>query len=205
MTMSFFQQNTLTLARHLLGATLHHQTKDGLLQGKIVETEAYLGTKDRAAHSFNGKRTKRTEVMYGPPGYAYLYLIYGIHVCLNVVSGPREQPEAILIRALEPTSGIDVMLQHRPIQMKLHAQGDQKSTQLKPLTNGPAKLVKALDISLSQYGCDLSQSPLFISPPREPVPQKDVATGPRIGIENTGEARDYPYRFWIKNHPFVSK
>lgn len=201
----FFNQDTLELSKQLLGAELTHQTNKGNISGKIVEVEAYLGRDDRAAHSYGGRRTKRTEVMFGPPGHAYLYLIYGIHVCLNVVGGPIGTPEAILIRALEPTHGTETMIENRAMEILQDSQGGWKPNKIKQLTNGPGKLVQALGVSLNMYGHDLLQSPLSIIPPDNPVPEKQIATGPRIGIENTWEARDYPYRFWITQNPFVSK
>ncbi|HEX7064223.1 MAG TPA: DNA-3-methyladenine glycosylase [Bacillales bacterium] len=196
MNQGFFRKPTLELSKQLLGATLVHETNDGTLSGKIVEVEAYLGPEDRAAHSFGGRRTKRTEVMFGQPGHAYLYMIYGIHVCLNVVSGPAGKPEAILLRALEPVCGIEKMSMNRELSQHRNR---------KQLTNGPGKLVKALNIPIDLYGHDLSRPPLHILPPDKPVPFDEIAEGPRIGIENTGEARDYPYRFWIRGNPYVSK
>lgn len=202
MNHNFFDQPTLDLSKQILGAELIHETEDGIvLSGKIVEVEAYLGPEDRAAHSYGGRRTKRTEVMYGPPGHAYLYIIYGIHVCLNIVSGPAGKPEAILLRAVEPVRGIEKMSLNRgfgPAE-------DLSARREKQLTSGPGKLVQALGIPIGLYGHDLSEPPLYVRPPESPVPAGEIATGSRIGIENTGEARDYPYRFWIRGNPYVSK
>lgn len=201
----FFNQPTLELSKQLLGAELIHETDQGIVSGNIVEAEAYLGPEDRAAHSFGGRRTKRTEVMYGPPGHAYFYIIYGIHLCFNIVSGPPGKPEAILIRALEPTHGIETMMVNRGMDVPCDSEGHWKQSQLKQLTNGPGKLVKALGVSLDLYGHNLAQPPLYVKPPERTLSDNEIATGPRIGIDNTGEARDYPYRFWIKGNPFVSK
>ena len=201
MNLDFFNQPTLELAQDLLGAELVHETTDGSLAGIIVETEAYLGPEDRAAHSFGGRRTKRTEIMFGEPGYAYLYFIYGMHVCFNVVSGPIGKPEAILIRAIEPTSGMAIMSRNR----KFGAYDSLTATKQKQLTNGPGKLVQALGIGLDFYGHHLEKPPLFIRPGCRVYSRRDILTGPRIGIDNTGEARDFPYRFSIKDHPYVSK
>lgn len=179
----FFHTPTLELCLNLLGKKLTH---DGV-GGYIVEVEAYIGPEDRAAHSYGGRRTPRTEVMFGPPGKAYVYTIHRQH-CLNVVSGEPGAPEAILLRALEPTDGIDLMIKRR---------GRREN-----LTNGPGRLCQALAITTAQYGWDLLESPLRIS---EGITVKQVATGPRIGIDNTGEAREYPWRFWIPGNPHVSR
>jgi DNA-3-methyladenine glycosylase len=196
----FFQQPTLELAKQLLGMEMVHETKEGTVAGRIIEVEAYKGPEDQAAHSFGGRRTKRTEVMYGAPGYAYIYLIYGMHLCLNIVTGPKEKPEAILIRALEPTQGIDLMGKHRNIDVF-----DRKISKLKTLTNGPGKVSKALNISMQQYGHDLTRSPLYIKFRSSKLQGNNIANGPRINIDYAGEACYYPWRFWIKGNPFVSK
>lgn len=200
-----FNLPTLELAKRLLGAQLVHETEEGRLAGQIVEVEAYLGPEDRAAHSYGGRRTKRTEVMYGPPGYAYLYRIYGIHVCLNIVSGPIDKPEAILIRALDPIDGIETMIRNRGMEVPLDQKGQWHLPRLKKVTNGPGKLVEALAIPIDLYGHDMGEPPLYVRPHREAVSEDRIATGPRVGIENTGEARYYPWRLKIAGNPFVSK
>src|SRR5690606_139600 len=179
----FFEMPTLELCLHLLGKEL---TLDGV-GGYIVEVEAYMGPEDRAAHSYGGRRTPRTEVMFGPPGKAYVYTIHGHH-CHNVVSGAEGVPNAIAIRALEPTRGVDRMIERRGRDYDL--------------TNGPGKLCQALGITRQHNGWDFLDSPLRIS---EGIPVKTVAVGHRIGIENTGEARWYPYRFWIDGNEHVSR
>ncbi|MCT4783106.1 MULTISPECIES: DNA-3-methyladenine glycosylase [Exiguobacterium] len=185
----FYEQPTLELARSLLGHYLVHQHPTGEIIAKIVETEAYLGAIDRAAHSFGGRRTNRTEVMFGLPGHVYTYQMH-THTLLNVVSGPVGTPEAVLIRAVEPIQGKELIDQHRP--------------GLKPVdqTNGPGKLTKALGITMDLYGHSLQHEPLFIV---EGKVVTDVEAGPRVGIPNTGEARDYPYRFFERMNPYVSK
>ncbi|HEU5139292.1 MAG TPA: DNA-3-methyladenine glycosylase [Bacillales bacterium] len=199
MNPDFYRKPTLELSKQLLGAELVHETKEGVLSGKIVEVEAYLGPEDRAAHSFGGRRTKRTEVMFGNPGHAYLYMIYGIHICLNIVSGPVGKPEAILLRAVEPIRGMERMSGNRGFG-HLEKLSYRKRKQL---TSGPGKLVKALDIPMDLYGHDMTEPPLYIRPAGTPIPAEEIAEGPRIGIENTGEAREYPYRFWIHGNPYV--
>lgn len=187
---NFFKQPTLDLARSLLGMLLVKETESGTASGWIVETEAYIGPGDRAAHSFNHRRTPRTEVMFGPPGYAYTYVMH-THCLVNVVSGMEDHPEAVLIRAVEPCTGIELMGERRG-----------KDKKIKELTSGPGKLTKALGINQADYGRPLFEPPLFIAEGRE---VNSIAIGPRIGIENSGEAKDYPWRFWEAGNPFVSR
>lgn len=180
---AFFDLPTLELAVQLLGKEL---TLDGV-GGYIVEVEAYMGPHDRAAHTYGGRRTPRTEVMFGPPGRAYVYTIHGHH-CMNVVSNQVGSPEAVLIRALEPTRGIEKMIERR-------GRPDH-------LTDGPGKLCQALGITREHNGWDFLESPLRIA---DGIPVKTVAVGTRIGIDNTGEARDYPWRFWVEGNEHVSR
>lgn len=180
---TFFHVPTLELAIALLGKELTHNG----VGGYIVEVEAYMGPLDRAAHSYSGRPTPRTEVMFGPPGKAYVYTIHGHH-CMNVVAGEERCPHAVLIRALEPTKGIDRMIERRGRQDEL--------------TNGPGKLCQALAITREQNGWDFLTSPLRIS---DGMPVSLVAVGKRIGIDNSGEARDYPWRFWIDGNKHVSR
>ncbi|WP_053217525.1 DNA-3-methyladenine glycosylase [Virgibacillus senegalensis] len=190
--LEFYDQPTLQLAPALLGCLLIKETPEGSASGIIVETEAYKGPVDQAAHSFKNRRTKRTEVMFGDSGYAYTYVMH-THCLVNVVSGGNDVPEAILIRAVEPYSGLPLIRSRRP-----------KIKKERELTNGPGKLCKALGITMEDYGHLLTQPPLWIASGPENVPFI-TETGPRIGIDNAGEARFYPWRFWIKDNPFVSK
>lgn len=185
----FYEQPTLELAKALLGCLLVKETIEGMAAGYIVETEAYIGPGDRAAHSFNNKRTARTEVMFHRSGLAYTYLMH-THCLFNVVSGGEEKPEAVLIRALEPFSGIGLMKKRRGLE------------DLKKLTNGPGKLTKSLGITMEDYGCSLALPPLYISKGFSP---ESISAGKRIGIDNSGEAREYPWRFWVTNNKFVSR
>ncbi|MBS4197443.1 DNA-3-methyladenine glycosylase [Lederbergia citri] len=185
----FYQLPTIDLAKALLGCLLVKETEEGITSGYIVETEAYMGPHDRAAHSFNNRRTKRTEIMYGKAGLAYTYTMH-THCLINVVSAGLDEPHAVLIRALEPHDGIDLMLKRRPVDNK------------KNLTNGPGKLTKAMGITMEDYGHPLFESPLYIT---HGIVPEEIVEGKRIGIENTGEARNYPWRFWIKDNPFVSR
>lgn len=185
----FFAQPTLQLAQALLGCLLVKETDDGVASGFIVETEAYIGPDDRAAHSYGNRRTKRTEIMFGEAGHAYTYQMH-THTLVNVVSGEVDKPEAVLIRAIEPYSGVELMLERRPVEQK------------KQLTNGPGKLTKAMGITMEDYGHPLFERPLYIAEGFQPV---FISKGPRIGIDNAGEAKDYPWRFWISGNPFVSR
>ncbi|WP_066287500.1 DNA-3-methyladenine glycosylase [Bacillus sp. FJAT-29937] len=187
----FYCQPTLELAKALLGCILIKETPFGIASGIIVETEAYMGPHDRAAHSFGGRRTKRTEIMFGEPGITYTYSMH-THCLFDVVSGEIGQPHAILVRALEPFSGKELMAKRRA-----------KAKNEIQWTNGPGKLSEALGITMADYGHPLDKSPLWIAKGKDIAP-KDIATGPRIGIQNTGEAVHYPWRFWISGNKFVS-
>ncbi|BCB02049.1 DNA-3-methyladenine glycosylase [Bacillus sp. KH172YL63] len=186
---SFYEQPTLDLAKALLGCVLVKETEEGVASGYIVETEAYLGPEDRAAHSYGNRRTKRTEMMFHEAGRIYTYVMH-THCLVNVVSGEKEKPEAVLIRAVEPLDGLELMALRRPG----HA--------MKNWTSGPGKLTKALGITMNDYGGSFLEPPLMIIEGDQPV---EVMEGKRIGIDNSGEARDYPWRFWIKDNPYVSK
>lgn len=185
----FYQQPTLELAQSLLGCLLVKETPEGMAAGYIVETEAYIGPGDRAAHSFNNRRTKRTEIMFGEAGLVYTYSMH-THCLVNVVSGNIDQPEAILIRAVEPSIGIELMDQRRKVQER------------KNLTNGPGKLTKALGITMDDYGRRFYEPPLYIAKGFQP---NSISNGKRIGIENSGEAKDYPWRFWVTENKFISR
>lgn len=185
----FFKKPTLDLAQALLGCLLVKVTDEGISSGYVVETEAYMGPEDRAAHSFGNRRTKRTEVMFGEAGYIYTYSMH-THCLVNVVSGEIDKPEAVLIRAVEPLTSIDLMHRRRGV------------LDVKNLTNGPGKLTKALGITMEDYGNPFHKPPLFIAEGFKPTA---ISSGPRIGIENSGEAKDYPWRFWITGNQYVSR
>lgn len=178
-------------ARQLLGFKLARNTPQGKMVGRIVETEAY-SAEDAASHSFRGQ-TPRNSVMFGPAGFAYVYFTYGMHYCLNIVSGTDGHGQAVLIRALEPLEGINIMQQNR------HLQG--VTLKMKELTNGPAKLCQALKIDKSLNGHDITMPPLLLLP-GELVPNSQVVQTTRIGITNDTHRK---WRFYIKNNPFVSK
>ncbi|WNF25131.1 DNA-3-methyladenine glycosylase [Mesobacillus jeotgali] len=185
----FYQQPTLELAVSLLGCTLVKESEEGTTAGIIVETEAYIGPMDQAAHSYNNRRTKRTEVMFHRAGLAYTYVMH-THILFNVVSGKEGNPEAVLIRAVEPLEGQDLMVRRRGMEVSPN------------LTNGPGKLTKAMGIKMSDYGHPLTEKPLYITGGFVP---ESISSGKRIGIDNSGEARDYPWRYWITGNRYVSR
>lgn len=185
---TFYNRPTLELAQSLLGCLLIKETPEGTAAGIIAETEAYLGVVDRAAHSFGGRRTKRTAIMFEEAGHVYTYSMH-THCLVNVVSGEQGNPEAILIRAIEPYAGIDLMKQRRPV------------SNFTNLTSGPGKLTKAMGININDYGGKFTQSPLYIAKGTTPT---NISSGKRIGIGGAGEAKDYPWRFWITDNKFVS-
>lgn len=183
--LEFYERPTVEVSRDLLSCVLLH----GETAGMIVEAEAYLGGDDLAAHSSRGK-TERTQVIFGPPGRAYVYFIYGMHECLNVVAEPDGVPGCVLIRALEPLCGLDEMYKRR------HWHGPVTG-----LANGPGKLTQALAITREQYGQRLDKGDLTIRRWRK-KPEFQIAVTPRIGIR---ECADWPLRFIWAGHPCVSR
>lgn len=177
---SFYARSTVEVARSLLGKVLVH----GPAAGRIVEVEAYLGGDDHASHSARGL-TPRTRVIFGLPGHAYVYLIYGMHECLNIVAEPEGKAGSVLLRALEPLEGIDLMKERR---------GNRA------LCNGPGKLTQALGVTREHYGVDLTRGPLRVE--EWPTGPFEIAVSPRVGIS---ACKDLPLRFFIKDSPFVSR
>lgn len=187
---TFFNQSGLQLAKQLLGQYIVHETPKGRIVVKIVETEAYQGPDDRAAHSFGNRRTKRTEIMFSHPGLVYTYQMH-THTLINVVAGPVGTPHAILIRAAEPIEGHHLIEQNRGLHLK---QIDW--------TNGPGKLTKALGVTMDYYGHSWTKPPLYIAKGGHVL---KILAGPRVGIGNSGEAVHYPWRFYEQDNPYVSK
>lgn len=188
----FYNRDTLIVAEEILGKTLVHVTKEGITKGKIVEVEAYIGPKDKAAHSYNNLYSERTKIQYGEAGYAYIYLIYGMHNCMNIVTNKASLPESILIRAIEPLEGIEIMKQRR------------KTENIKILCNGPGKLSQAMGITKEHYGADLCGDVLYLEEGTS-LQKEQILKTKRINIDYAGEAKDYLWRFVIKNNPYVSK
>ena len=189
----YTRPNVLTVARELLGKLLVVPTANGKrVSGRIVEVEAYRGPQDRAAHSYSGRRTKRTEPMYGIGGTAYVFFVYGMYYQFNVVTNAADAPHAVLIRAVEPVEGIELMRKRR------HRQPDHN------LTNGPGKLCIALGIDRKLDGADLLGNKVWLEDAKQ-IPRAQIASGPRVGIDYAEEWKDKPWRFWIRNNPFVSR
>jgi len=190
----FYLQPTLRVARALLGKVLVHETRDGRAAGRIVEVEAYRGPADRAAHSYGGRRSARNEVMYGPPGHAYVYFIYGMHFCMNVVTQPAGRPEAVLIRALEPIAGETLMRRRRKLDDPAPAWR---------LCRGPGALCQALGIARAENGADLVRGRLRILD-APPIPAPHVVRTTRIGVDYAGVDAARRWRFAVRGSRAVS-
>ena len=192
---SFYEQNIIEAAKDLLGKVLVHESIEGITAGRIVETEAYCGPEDQAAHSFGGRKTTRNEVMFGEKGHAYVYFIYGMYFCINVTAGNvAGKPEAVLIRALEPVVGVEIMAKRR----------GSKDEKLSNLANGPGKLCIAMGITKKQNKTDLTALPLFIEN-APAISQKDIVETTRIGVDYSGDWKNRCWRFYMKENSFVSK
>ena len=176
----------------LLGKLLIRESPQGRCAGMIVETEAYCGPEDDAAHSFGGRRTARTEAMFGPAGHAYLFRIYGMHCCFNVVTCPEGQPQAVLIRALEPVEGVALMEKRRG------------TTDRSQLCSGPGKLCQAMGIGMEHYGRDLFSGDLRLEEFRVFSPE-EICVSPRVNVDYAPLSRDRLWRFTLRDNPFVSR
>jgi len=195
---SFFQREPVVLARALLGQQLVRILDDGTrLAGLIVETEAYLGVIDLAAHTAGGRRTPRNASMWLDGGHAYVYFTYGMHHCMNIVAQVQDEPTAVLIRALEPTEGLTQMKAHRGAPAKRD----------RDLCSGPAKVCQALAIDRQFDGVNIcSSEKLFVEQVRRrSLPGEAIGVGPRIGVDYSGEWASKPLRFWIAGNEHVSK
>lgn len=181
---NFYKQPTLNVAKNLLGKYLVHKSGNKILSGKIVETEAYVGPKDLASHASRG-RTPRTELMFGEAGHTYIYLIYGMYYCFNIVTENKDYPAAVLIRALEPAEGFI-----------------EKN---KKLINGPGKLCREMKIDKNLNGADLTGNKIWIEDRGEGVSNSKIIANKRIGIDYAGKYKDKLWRFYIKNNKFISK
>jgi DNA-3-methyladenine glycosylase len=190
---SFYSRNVLVVAKELLGKILVKRNGSKLLSGRIAEVEAYDGSIDQAAHTFRGI-TERNKIMFGAGGFLYVYFTYGNHYCCNVVTGKEGSGTAVLIRAVEPVAGIDVMVKNRFGRELLNEK--EKFN----LTSGPGKVCRAFAITMEHYGTDLTGDEIYIL--NSKIKPEEIAVSGRIGII---KSVDLPWRFYIKDNPYVSK
>lgn len=201
------EDSTLEISKKLLGKFVVRKWKGRKLTGKIVETEAYIGPEDKAAHSYKGKVTKRTKIEYEEGGYIYIYLVYGMYWQFNIVTKGVNQPECILLRAIEPISAGRNSFKENSPNEKIIREKDKKEMKLRDLTNGPGKLCMFLKLDGSFYGEDLVNSErIWLEDRGVKVKNSEIASGARIGIDYAGKYwANKPWRFYIKDNPFVSK
>ena len=189
----FYLQDTVTVARSLLGCVLWRRRRRELLAARLVETEAYLGANDAASHARRGLRSQRNASMYLDGGHAYVYFTYGMHWCLNVVTQEADIAEAVLLRAAEPLQGMESMRKRRP-----------KAKRDFDLMNGPGKLCAALDVDRRLDGEPLDGDRLFLTRGDAMVDESEIAISPRVGVEGAVEAAHWPLRFYLRGSRFVS-
>jgi len=189
----YLRPDVLLIARELIGKIITTEIDGVTTSGRIVETEAYIGLTDKASHSFGGRRTARNEYMYANAGTAYVYICYGMHHLFNVVTNEKDIPDAVLIRAVEPVAGIDIMLKRT---------GKKKFDNT--LTKGPGNAARALGITKTHSGVNLLRSGICIVEDTVKINEHMIGTSKRIGVEGAGIAADYPYRFYLKGNRFVS-
>lgn len=189
----FYMRDAVTVGKDILGKIIVKKTADGrIMSGRITEVEAYMGITDKASHSYGGRRTKRTEVMYKEGGYSYVFLIYGMYECFNVTAGREGDPQAVLIRGVEPLENKNLMQEKRKVKKE------------KDISNGPGKLTKALGITREDNGADLTAGEnIWLEDDGYKV--KDIVETTRIGIDYAEEDALKPWRFYIKDSIFVSK
>lgn len=193
--LAFYRRPAEEVARDLLGRYLVHEAGGVRLAVELVETEAYLGAPDRASHAAGGRRTARNESLYLPGGHAYVYFIYGMHFCVNAVTGEADEGGAVLLRAGAPVEGAEAMARNR---------GWTRPPRPGDLAGGPGKLCQAMGIDRSMDGVRLDRGPLRITQ-GNPVPDEAVARGPRVGVDYAGEAAAWPLRFALRGNPHVSR
>lgn len=192
--LSFYDRtDVVQIAKELLGKVVVTHINDRYTSGRIVETEAYVAHVDKASHAFEGRRTARNEHMYSPPGTAYIYICYGIHHMLNVVTNKEGVPDAVLIRAVEPLEGIDIMLERT---------GKKKADF--SLTRGPGNAGKALGIFRHMSGIYLTDNQIYLCDDGFKVKESEIGVSKRIGVDSAGPDAELPYRFFVKNNPYVS-
>ncbi len=191
---SFYQRsNVVIIAKELLGKLLVTSFADGQTIGRIVETEAYNGIVDKASHAYNGRRTNRTEIMFGEGGIAYVYLCYGIHHLFNVVTNMKDKPHAVLIRAIEPVKGIQLMMQRM-----------NKNKMDFSIGRGPGNVSKAMGIDRMHTGLSLMGNNIFIAEDAIKIKKSQVISTARIGVDYAAEDTLLPYRFFVQDNPYVS-
>ena len=192
--LSFYdRKDVIQIAKELLGKILVTNFDGLITSGRIVETEAYVGIVDKASHSFGGRRTARNEHMYAAAGTAYVYICYGMHQMMNIVTNKKEIPDAVLIRALEPLEGIDIMLQRTG-----------KSFLDYTLTRGPGNVGKALGIFKHHSGSFLLNNEIYLLNDNYMITNEAIGISRRIGVEGAGEHSLLPYRFYVKGNRYVS-
>lgn len=185
----FLEEDVVSLAQDMLGKVLVTKFNNKLTAGIITETEAYDGVNDKACHAYGGKRTARTEVMYAQGGISYVYLCYGMHHLFNIVTGSKDVPQAVLIRAIQPLKGIEEILKRRNAT-KLSAN----------LCVGPGKITKALGITTQHNAFDLTQGKIWLEDENVQLKKSQILKGPRIGVDYAGEDAKLPYRFWVRDY-----
>jgi DNA-3-methyladenine glycosylase len=196
---SFYTRDTIIVAKELLGCILVHKTTSGITKGKIVEVEAYKGPKDKGAHSYKCRHTPILDPLFENGGFGYVFRVYGNNYCLNVVTQKENMPEAVLIRALEPFEGIELMSKRRKINLR-----DGKRSKFKNLTNGPSKLCQAFDVNTSLNGIDLCKNELYIMSNKSVDINKEIIATPRINIDYAEEYKNKLWRFFLKGNEFIS-
>ncbi|MCF7885479.1 MAG: DNA-3-methyladenine glycosylase [Candidatus Marinimicrobia bacterium] len=189
----YYLQDSLELAQSLIGKYLVREINNQRICGKIVETEAYLGINDKASHTHNGKKTKRTKILYKKGGLVYVYTIYGIYHCFNIVANRASIPQAVFIRALEPVEGQGIMENNRKSKIR----------KTEELTNGPAKLCQALKLNKTLYGLDLKQGKILYLEEGEKI--DNIVKSPRINVDYAEEDKNKPWRFYEAGNPYVSR
>lgn len=189
----FYFGDNINIAKNLLGKVLVTQKNGVITKGKIVEVEAYDGLTDKASHAYKNKKTKRTQIFFKDGGISYVYLIYGMYNCMNVITNGEDKPQAILIRALEPIYGLDTMKERRKIDKEIN------------LCNGPGKLCIAMDIDTSLNNINLENSNELYINQGEDIKEEDIVKTKRINIDYAEEAKDFLWRFYIKGNKYISK
>jgi DNA-3-methyladenine glycosylase len=195
---SFYLRSPLEVARDLIGKELVHVTDKGKLSARIIEVEAYGGDKkDLASHSLNGKKTDRNKIIFGEGGFVYIYLIYGMYYCFNIVVGKKNYPATVFIRSVEPLEGLELMRLNRGL-------GDLSTSNIVKLTNGPGKLCQAMTFDKGCYGVDLCSNKIYITD-ADSISEGEIDYTPRINIDYAEGSKHYPWRIILKSNKFLSK